>query len=143
MSSAISAPLNEIHALHPATGREEPRVSSLPPGRTRTLALTAILLAAFIDLIDVTILNVTLPSIQADLDASPAQLQWMLSAYTLALGAGLISGARLGDIAGHRRVFVVGVLGFTAASALRALALNPGMLIASRVAQGLELRYPT
>ncbi|WP_207931010.1 MFS transporter [Streptomyces sp. 8K308] len=118
-------------------------MSSLPPGRTRTLALTAILLAAFIDLIDVTILNVTLPSIQADLDASPAQLQWMLSAYTLALGAGLISGARLGDIAGHRRVFVVGVLGFTAASALRALALNPGMLIASRVAQGLELRYPT
>ncbi|MFD5321513.1 MFS transporter [Streptomyces sp. NPDC127098] len=112
-------------------------MSSLPPGRTRTLALTAILLAAFIDLIDVTILTVTLPSIQADLGASPAQLQWMLSAYTLALGAGLISGARLGDIAGHRRVFVAGVLGFTAASALCALALNPGMLIASRVAQGL------
>ncbi|GAB2871608.1 MFS transporter [Streptomyces mayteni] len=112
-------------------------MSSPPAGKSRTLALTAILLAAFIDLIDVTILTVTLPSIQADLDASPAQLQWMLSAYTLALGTGLISGARLGDIAGHRRVLVVGVLGFTAASAICALALNPGMLIASRVAQGL------
>ncbi|MGP3972218.1 MFS transporter [Streptomyces sp. 6N223] len=110
---------------------------SLPPGRSRTLALVAILLAAFIDLIDVTILNVTLPSIQEDLDASPAELQWMLSGYTLALGAGLISGARLGDIAGRKRVFLIGVIGFTAASALCALAVSPEMLVASRVVQGL------
>jgi EmrB/QacA subfamily drug resistance transporter len=110
---------------------------SLPPGRSRTLALVAILLAAFIDLIDVTILNVTLPSIQEDLDASPAELQWMLSGYALALGAGLISGARLGDIAGRKRVFLIGVIGFTAASALCALAVSPEMLVASRVVQGL------
>ncbi|RBM19720.1 MFS transporter [Streptomyces sp. PT12] len=71
------------------------------------------------------------------MNASPAQLQWILGGYTLALGTGLITGARLGDIHGRRRMFVVGVAGFTAASALCALAVGPGMLIATRVAQGL------
>jgi EmrB/QacA subfamily drug resistance transporter len=106
-------------------------------GRTRTIALTVVLLAAFMDLMDVTILNVTLPTIQADLHASPAALEWMLSGYTLALTAGLISGARLGDLLGHKRVFAVGVAGFAAASAACSLSDTPGMLIAARIVQGL------
>lgn len=106
-------------------------------GKTRAVALVVILLAAFMDLIDVTILNVVLPSIRRDLGASPAQLQWMLSGYTLALAVGLISGARLGDRLGHKRVFIIGVAGFAAASALCGLAVGPGMLIAARVLQGL------
>jgi MFS family permease len=108
-----------------------------PVERTRALALVVILLAAFMDLIDVTILNVVRPSIERSLGASPAQVQWMLSGYTLALAVGLISGAWIGDLFGHKRVFVVGVAGFAAASALCGLAVNPGMLTAARVLQGL------
>jgi EmrB/QacA subfamily drug resistance transporter len=106
-------------------------------GRTRTIGLVVILLAAFIDLMDVTILNVTLPTIESSLRASPAALEWMLSGYSLALTAGLISGARLGDRLGHKRVFVAGVTGFAAASAVCSLSAGPGMLIAARIVQGL------
>lgn len=106
-------------------------------GRTRAIALVVVLLAAFMDLMDVTILNVTLPTIQASLHASPVALEWMLSGYTLALTIGLISGARLGDLLGHKRVFVVGVAGFAAASAVCSLSDSPGMLVAARIVQGL------
>ncbi|MFJ9369538.1 MFS transporter [Nocardia sp. NPDC101769] len=106
-------------------------------GSTRTIALVVVLLAAFMDLMDVTILNVMLPTIEADLHAGPAALEWMLSGYTLTLTVGLISGARLGDLLGHKRVFIIGVAGFTAASAACSLAVDPGMLVAARVGQGL------
>jgi EmrB/QacA subfamily drug resistance transporter len=106
-------------------------------GTTRTVALTVVLLAAFMDLMDVTILNVMLPTIEADLRAGPAALEWMLSGYTLALTIGLISGARLGDLLGYKRVFIIGVAGFTAASVACSLSVDPGMLIAARITQGL------
>lgn len=106
-------------------------------GTTRTIALTVVLLAAFMDLMDVTILNVMLPTIEADLHAGPAALEWMLSGYTLALTAGLIVGARLGDRWGYKRVFIIGVAGFTTASALCSVSIDPGMLIAARIGQGL------
>lgn len=106
-------------------------------GRARTIALTIVLLAAFMDLMDVTILNVTLPTIQASLHASPVALEWMLSGYTLALTAGLISGARLGDLLGHKRVFVAAVAGFAATSAVCSLSASAGMLVAARIIQGL------
>nr|AHE14813.1 major facilitator superfamily protein [uncultured bacterium] len=101
------------------------------------MALVVILLAAFMDLLAVTILNVILPFIQTDLLASPAQLEWMLSGYTLALALGLITGARLGDMLGHKRIFIAGVAGFAAASALCALSANSDMLVVGRVLQGL------
>src|SRR5690242_4431097 len=103
----------------------------------RTFALLIVLLAAFMDLMDVTILNVTLPTIETDLHAGPAALEWTLSGYTLALTVGLITGARLGDLLGHNRVFVVGLGGFTAASAACSLSTGPWMLVAARVTQGL------
>jgi EmrB/QacA subfamily drug resistance transporter len=105
--------------------------------RGRTLALFVILLAMFIDLIGVTVLNVILPSIQTGLEASPAQLQWMQAGYTLALTVGIVSGARLGDLLGHKRVFVGGMAGFAVASALCALSAGPDMLVGARVVQGL------
>jgi MFS family permease len=80
---------------------------------------------------------VTLPTIEASLHASPAALEWMLSGYTLALTAGLISGARLGDLLGYKRVFVAGIAGFAAASAACSLSFSPWMLVAARAAQGL------
>lgn len=66
-----------------------------------------------------------------------AALEWVLSGYTLTLTVGLISGARLGDLLGHKRVFIVGVAGLVAASAACSLSVSPGMLVAGRVAQGL------
>ncbi|MEU9336280.1 MFS transporter [Streptomyces sp. NPDC048290] len=91
----------------------------------------------FIDLISVTILNVVLPSLQTDLDASPAALQWTQAGYSLALALGIVSGARLGDLLGHKRVFIAGMLGFAAASALCALSVQAEMLVIARVVQGV------
>ncbi|MGW5158868.1 MFS transporter [Nonomuraea wenchangensis] len=108
-----------------------------PAGKGRSLALLTILLAAFLDLIGVTIVNVVLPPLQADLNASPVHLQWIQAGYTLAFALGMISGARLGDLLGHKRVFIVGIAGFAVASALCGLAPGPGLLVAARVLQGL------
>lgn len=105
--------------------------------RGRTLALFVILLAMFIDLIGVTILNVVLPSIRSDLGASPAHLQWIQAGYTLALALGIVSGARLGDLWGHKKVFIVGMAGFALTSALCSLAPGPDVLVLARVLQGL------
>lgn len=85
----------------------------------------------------VTILKLVLPSIEADLGAAPATLEWMLAGYTLALALGLISGARPGDLLGHKRVFLAGMTGFVAASALCGAALDPGTLVVARVPRGL------
>ncbi|MGY0060902.1 MFS transporter [Streptomyces sp. LZ34] len=101
------------------------------------MALVVILLASFMDLLDVTILNITLPSIEAELDASPAQLQWMLAGYTLTFALGIITGARLGDLYGYKRVFLVGIAGFTAASALCGAAPTAEVLVTARIVQGL------
>ncbi|MEW2357853.1 MFS transporter [Spirillospora sp. NPDC029432] len=104
--------------------------------RARWLALLAVLLATFMDLVDVTIVGVALRAIQTDLDASYAAGQWFTAGYTLAFALLLVTGGRLGDIHGRRRVFVIGVAGFTAASALAAAAPTAGLLVAARVAQG-------
>ncbi|NKY54091.1 MFS transporter [Nocardia vermiculata] len=106
-------------------------------GRRATLSLLVVLFASFMDLLDVTIVTVAAPDIADDLHASPAQLQWMLAAYTLALGSGLVTGGRLGDAYGRRRVFLVSLAFFAVASAACALAPSAGVLIAVRIAQGL------
>ncbi|MFE2041841.1 MFS transporter [Streptomyces sp. NPDC059477] len=92
--------------------------------------------AAFMDLVDVTIVNIAIPSIQRDEGASFSQIQWITAGYALAFAAGLITGGRLGDIYGRKRIFLIGVGGFTVASALCGLAANPEMLVASRILQG-------
>jgi EmrB/QacA subfamily drug resistance transporter len=92
--------------------------------------------AAFMDLVDVTIVNIAIPSIQRDAGASFGQIQWITAGYALAFAAGLITGGRLGDIHGRKRMFLLGIGGFTLASALCGLAANPEMLVASRILQG-------
>ena len=102
----------------------------------RWAALIVALLAVFMDLVDITIVLIAAPSIQADLGTGYSSIQWVIAAYSLALGLGLITGGRLGDIVGRKRMFLTGVAGFTIASALCALAPSAGMLIGTRVLQG-------
>lgn len=106
-------------------------------GRARTLALVSLLLASMMELIDITIVNVALPSIERALGASAASLQWVVAAYPLAFGVALITGARLGDRFGRRRLFLAGLVGFTAVSVLCGIAPTVGALIAFRALQGL------
>jgi EmrB/QacA subfamily drug resistance transporter len=105
-------------------------------GRVRWLALFVVLLATFMDLMDVTIVGVALPKIQNDLGAAYSTGQWMVAGYALSYALTLVTGGRLGDIAGRRKVFMTGVAGFTIASAVAGAALTPSMLITARVAQG-------
>lgn len=84
--------------------------SSPLAGRRAALALCVVLFASFMDLLDVTIVTVAAPAIAADLRASPAHLQWALAAYPLALGSGLITGGRIGDDYGRRRVFLASLV---------------------------------
>lgn len=104
--------------------------------RRRWIALAIVMTAAFMDLVDVTIVNIAIPSIQRDEGASFSQIQWITAGYALAFAAGLITGGRLGDIYGRRRLFLLGVGGFTLASALCGFAVDPAMLVAARVLQG-------
>ncbi|MGW5478038.1 MFS transporter [Streptomyces sp. NPDC004008] len=111
----------------------------LPAGasdRRRWFALAIVMTAAFMDLVDVTIVNLAIPSIQRDEGASFSQIQWITAGYALAFAAGLITGGRLGDIHGRKRLFLIGIGGFTLASALCGFAANPEMLVASRILQG-------
>ncbi|MGC4192279.1 MAG: MFS transporter [Thermomicrobiales bacterium] len=115
-------------------------LEAAPPiqGRERTIALWSLFLALFMELLDVTIVNVTLPSIERSLKASSGEQQWMVAAYGLALAIGLMTGARLGDIHGRKRLFVIGLTCFTLSSLLCGFAHNPEMLIVSRALQGFS-----
>lgn len=104
--------------------------------RRRWFALAIVMTAAFMDLVDVTIVNIAIPSIQRDMGATLGQIQWITAGYALAFAAGLITGGRLGDIHGRKRLFLIGIGGFTAASALCGLATGPETLVAGRVLQG-------
>src|SRR6266576_5405984 len=101
----------------------------------RWLTLAVLLLAAFMNLLDVSIVNIAIPSIQRDLHASYADVHWALAGYTLAYALVLITGGRLGDTFGRKRLFLIGVSGFTIMSALCGAAQSPGQLIAFRVVQ--------
>lgn len=103
----------------------------------RGFAIGILLFATFMDLLDVTIVQVALPAIGADLQASGSSLEWVVSGYLLAFAVALITGGRLGDIFGRKRIFLIGAAGFTLASGLCAGAWTVDVLVASRVLQGL------
>ena len=92
------------------------------------------------DLIDVTIVNVALPALRSDLDATPAQLECIIGGYALAFAILLITGGRLGDIFGRQRIFMVGVAGFTLASAAAGFAGSGDVLVVRRPASSLFWR---
>ena len=100
-----------------------------------TLVLLAV--AQFMVILDITVVNVALPSIGADLDFAPGDLQWVVTAYVLVTGGLLLLGGRAADLFGRRPVFLAGLLTFTGASLVSGLATSPEMLIVARAAQGL------
>ncbi|MBT0566691.1 DHA2 family efflux MFS transporter permease subunit [Williamsia sp. CHRR-6] len=108
-----------------------------PITRFRGPAMAVLTFAMFMDLLDVTIVNVALPAIRSDLNASASQLEWVVGGYVLAFATVLITAGRLGDRYGRQRVFITGITGFTIASLSASLAQSGDMLVYSRVAQGL------
>jgi EmrB/QacA subfamily drug resistance transporter len=106
--------------------------------RRTWLATAVMLVAAFMELMDVTMANVAIPSIQRDLNASYEQIQWVVAGYALAFAVALMTGGRLGDIWGRKRVFLGGLLAFMITSLLSGLAPTAGFLVAMRVLQGLS-----
>ncbi|MFC3500154.1 MFS transporter [Micromonospora krabiensis] len=103
----------------------------------RWLALIFISLAQLMVALDATVVNIALPSAQHELGFSDGNRQWVITAYTLAFGGLLLFGGRLADIVGRKRIFLLGLLGFAAASALGGVATNTGTLLAARALQGV------
>lgn len=120
MTAILDAPRQVAPAAHPR----------------RWLGLFAILGADLLNLLDSTVGTIAAPAIRADLGGSTSTLQWIAAGYTLAMAVGLLVGGRLGDMYGRKRMMIVGVVGFLAASALCAVSFSPEMLLAARVLQG-------
>src|SRR5207253_6597926 len=110
-------------------------------GNRRWLALTVICAAQFVVVLDVSIVNVALPTIKNSLHFSESGLQWVISAYTLVAGGFLLLGGRVADIAGRRLMFVLGLALFTAGSLLCGLAWTHGALIGFRALQGFGAAF--
>jgi EmrB/QacA subfamily drug resistance transporter len=120
--------MSQQHLMPKSVAEADPR---------RWVALAVLLLASFMNLIDVTIVNVAIPSLQDNLGADPAQVEWVIAAYVLAFALGLLPFGRLGDVVGRTRMFLIGVSLFTIASAFCGLAPSIEWLIVARVIQGL------
>ena len=105
--------------------------------RARWLALLVLCLGDLMIVLDVTIVGVALPSIREDLGFSEESLAWVVNAYIITFGGFLLLGGRLGDLFGHRRLFLLGIGLFTLASAACGLATSQEMLIGARAVQGV------
>lgn len=105
--------------------------------RRRWLALPVLLTGAFLPVLDFNVVNVALPAIRQDLGASSSEVQFVISAYAATYAVFLITGGRLGDLYGRRRLFLSGTVGFTIASLICGMAWSPAMLVAGRILQGL------
>ena len=117
--------------------------ASLPRSSLRPLALLLICVAQLMATLDVTIVNLSLPSVQSALDLSNAGLAWVIDAYTLSYAGLLLVGGRLGDLLGHRRTLMAGIALFTVSSAVAGLAQGPEALLAARAGQGLGAALAT
>jgi len=114
---------------------------ALNDGNRRWWTLAAMCFALFMVMLDNTVVNVALPSIQDDLGASLSGLEWTVNAYTLVFGVLLVTGGRLGDIFGRRKVFLVGVGVFAASSAFIGFSQSEAWLIGGRAVQGIGAAF--
>src|SRR5437016_10855193 len=103
----------------------------------RWLALVVLCVGVLMVVLDQTIVNVALPSIQSDLGVSQSNLAWVVNAYLIAFGGLLLLAGRLGDLLGRRRIFLIGLTVFTTASLLCGLADSQGLLVGARFVQGI------
>ncbi|MFI6817645.1 MFS transporter [Nonomuraea sp. NPDC050328] len=117
------------------TTDESPGLSKM--GLTAWIALLVLLGAELMDMIDQSVVLTALPAIQESTGAGPAAVQWLTTGYSLPVAVGLITGGRLGDLYGRRRILLIGTAVFTTASLLCGLAAGPGLLIAARGVQGV------
>ena len=108
-----------------------------PPGSRRWLMLPVVLLAMFMAGFDIWVVNVAAPSLQRDLHVSDAALQLIVGGYAFIYASGMVTGGRLGDLLGYRRMFMIGVAAFAVASLLCGLAQSPAELVGARLLQGL------
>ncbi len=113
------------------------RTPSSPVAAPNRITLLVILSGAFLVTLGFFSINVAIPDMKRELHASDATIQWVIAAFAVTLAGGLISGGRLGDIAGRRSMFAIGLAIFTLASAACGLAAGPPMLIAGRIVQGI------
>jgi EmrB/QacA subfamily drug resistance transporter len=104
--------------------------------KQKKIAITVVATAFVMDLLDSTIVNIAIPSIQTNLHASYADIQWIVAGYLLAFATLLVTGGRMGDVFGYKKIFMIGVAGFTVASFLSGIAWDPSILILTRVLQG-------
>lgn len=109
--------------------------TELDPKRWRALIVIAI--AQLMVVLDASIVNIALPHLQQDLGITPANRQWVVTAYTLAFGGLLLLGGRIADYAGRKKAFMIGLIGFAGASALGGFAANQAMLFSARALQGV------
>src|SRR6188472_838353 len=130
-----SRALNRLRVRQRWKGHTKP-MSNLD-ARTRWLALYVLCLATLMIVLDVTIVGVALPSIKDDLGFSETTLAWVVNGYLLTYGGFLLLGGRLGDLFGHRRLFLIGIALFTVASLACGLSTTQWMLIGARTVQGL------
>src|SRR5664279_1997070 len=119
-----------------APREEEPAMFAVDR-RTKILTLGAMCFALFMAMLDNTVVNVTLPSIQNHFGSGVSGLQWVIDGYTLVFAAFMLTGGTLGDLYGRKRVFLIGLTIFTVGSLLAALAPSLNVLIAGRAVQGL------
>ncbi len=134
--TSAPAPAAAVTGEPPPSAADAAEAADPAPYRHRWWVLAVVLAAEIMDLLDSTITNVAAPAIRNDLGGSYATIQWIAAGYTLAYAVGLITGGRLGDLFGRRRMFIIGAAGFTAASLVCALAVSPAMLIGVRTVQG-------
>ena len=128
----------DFEGAPPCPSLNATRLATPPSGEvSRWLVLVLVCLAQFMVILDATIVNVALPSIQRDLGFSATDLQWVINSYTLLFGGFLLLGGRAGDLVGRKRIFLAGVIVFSVASLLNGLSTSSGMLIAARGLQGL------
>ncbi|TDC90961.1 MFS transporter [Nonomuraea deserti] len=134
----MPSPPERSAAEAPAAAAEaDPKAADVKLTGVAAITLAVIVSCELVLMLDATIMNVALPEIRGGLGFTPAGLSWVTNAFLLAYAGLMLLGGRAGDILGHRRVFLAGMMLFTAASLLGGLAPNPEVLIVARAAQGL------
>ena len=134
--STRSSPMSATAVAAPADLDLAARPRRRPPTAGAGSCSAIVLIAEIMDLLDSTVITIAAPTVRHELGGGTTSMQWWAAGYTLAFAVFMIVGGRLGDVFGRRRVFVIGITGFTLASIACALAPSPDVLIATRVLQG-------